>query len=113
MTDLGLCGRWKKCWGKTFIYRKLSGNLKMQRVRTLGSSNFERGRKQRIALCSREFLRHVGSGRGDFLDRIITTEETLLHYYDPGGKRESSVQKKKPRERHNEGKSLKTCRLRV
>lgn len=96
MTDLGLCGRWKKCWGKTFIYRKLSGNLKMQRVRTLGSSNFERGRKQRIALCSREFLRHVGSGRGDFLDRIITTEETLLHYYDPGGKRESSVQKKKP-----------------
>lgn len=96
MTDLGLCGRWKKCWGKTFIYRKLSGNLKMQRVRTLGSSNFERGRKQRIAFCSREFLRHVGSGRGDFLDRIITTEETLLHYYDPGGKRESSVQKKKP-----------------
>nr|XP_034307818.1 histone-lysine N-methyltransferase SETMAR-like [Crassostrea gigas] len=49
--------------------------------------------KQRRVLCSREFLRRVRSGRENFFDRIITTDETWLHYYDPEGKRASSVWK--------------------
>ena len=49
--------------------------------------------KQKRISCSKEFLRRLRSGQEEFLNRIITTDETWLHYYDQEGKRESRVWK--------------------
>ena len=42
--------------------------------------------------ASRAFLAQARRKR-NFLDRIVTTDETWLHYYEPEEKRESSVWK--------------------
>lgn len=80
--------------GKPFIHRILSDNLRIQRVCARWVPRLlKEEEKQRRVLCSRKFLRRVRSGRENFLDRIITTDETWLHYYYPEGKRASSVWK--------------------
>jgi hypothetical protein len=40
--------------------------------------------------ASRQFLRKFSQSRIGFLDRIITTDETWFHYYDPETKQQSS-----------------------
>ena len=40
--------------------------------------------------ASRQFLRKFSQSGIDFLDRIITTDETWFHYYDPETKQQSS-----------------------
>ncbi|XP_052681413.1 protein GVQW3-like [Crassostrea angulata] len=73
--------------GKSSIHRILSENLRMQRVCARWvPRRLKEEEKQRRVLCSREFLRRVRSGRENFLDRIITTD-------DPEGKQASSVWK--------------------
>jgi hypothetical protein len=42
------------------------------------------------ALCSTLFENVVFSDEEGFLDRIITTDETWFHYYDPETKQQSS-----------------------
>lgn len=49
--------------------------------------------KQRRILCSAEFLRRYDAEGDNFLNRIITTDETWLHYFDPETKMQSSVWK--------------------
>lgn len=80
--------------GKSSIHRILSDNLRMQRVCARWVPRLlKEEEKQRRVLCSREFLCRVRSGRDNFFDRIITTDGTWLHYYDPEGKQASSVWK--------------------
>jgi hypothetical protein len=40
--------------------------------------------------ASRQFLRKFNQSGIGFLDRIITTDETWCHYYDPETKQQSS-----------------------
>jgi hypothetical protein len=49
--------------------------------------------KARRVQDSREFLRRVNREGGDFLGRIITTDETWLWFYDPETKSQSAVWK--------------------
>lgn len=96
---------WKKCWGSANhpIIAFYLENLRMQRVSARWVLRLlKEEEKQRRVLCSREFLRCVGSGWGNFLDRIITTDETWLLHFDPEGKRELSVWKY--REHHHQKK---------
>jgi hypothetical protein len=44
----------------------------------------------RLMNVSRQFLRKFGQSGIGFLDRIITTDETWFHYYDPEKKQQSS-----------------------
>lgn len=66
--------------GKSSIHRFLSENLRMQRVCARWFPLLLTEEKQRRVLCSREFLRRVGSDRENFLDRIIITDETWLYF---------------------------------
>lgn len=49
--------------------------------------------KQRRVDCSATFLRRFDTEGDDFLNRIITTDETWLHHFDPETKMQSSVWK--------------------
>ena len=49
--------------------------------------------KERRVQCSELFLRRYDSEGDEFLDRIITTDETWLHHFDPETKVMSSVWK--------------------
>ena len=60
---------------------------------SLGTSTLGTWVKQKRISCSKEFLRRLRSGQEEFLNRIITTADTWLHYYDPEGKPESGVWK--------------------
>ena len=46
---------------------------------------------QRRVSASQAFLKRWKAGGDKFLDRIITTDETWLYYYDPETKQQSSV----------------------
>ena len=46
----------------------------------------------RRVMNSKDFLKRHQRDR-NFLDRVITMDETWLHYYEPEGKRQSSVWK--------------------
>ena len=46
-------------------------------------------RQKRVA-ASKSFMRQWKSGGDRFLDRIVTTDETWLYYYDPETKQQSS-----------------------
>ena len=46
-------------------------------------------RPKRVA-ASKSFMRQWKSGGNSFLDRIVTTDETWLYYYDPETKQQSS-----------------------
>ena len=79
---------------KSSIHPILSDNLGMHRVCARWVPRLLKvEEKQKRISCSKEFLRRLRSGQEEFLNRIITTDETWLHYYDPEGKRESSVWK--------------------
>ena len=63
--------------------------------------------------CSQEFLTRYETEGDAFLDRIITTDETWLHHFDPETKRMSSVWKtprtpppKKARVQKSAGKQM-------
>jgi hypothetical protein len=43
---------------------------------------------------SKQFIKKVNRGGIRFLDRIITTDESWFHYYDPETKQQSSQWKK-------------------
>ena len=79
---------------KSTVYRILTENFGMKRVsarwvpRLLTDEH-----KERRVSTSRAFLRKWGSGGDAFLDRIITSDETWLHFYDPETKQQSSVWK--------------------
>lgn len=49
--------------------------------------------KERRVQCSRAFLSRFDAEGDEFLDRIITTDETWLHHFDPETKAMSSVWK--------------------
>lgn len=49
--------------------------------------------KQRRVHCSNEFIQRYETEGDEFLDRIVTTDETWLYYYDPETKAQSSVWK--------------------
>ena len=79
---------------KIVRYRILSDNLGMHRVCARWVPRLLKvEEKQKRNSCSKEFLRLLRSGQEEFLNRIITTDETWLQHYDPEGKRESSVWK--------------------
>lgn len=79
---------------RTAVHKILTEELGMSKVsarwvpRLL--SDFDR---QRRVACSREFLRRYDAEGESFLDRIVTTDESWMHHYDPETKRESSVWK--------------------
>lgn len=47
--------------------------------------------QNRRVAASRAFLKKWRAGGENFLDRIITTDETWLYYYDPETKQQSSI----------------------
>ena len=79
---------------RTTVHDILTEHFGMQRVsarwvpRLLTDEN-----KERRVSTSRAFLRKWKTGGDAFLDRIITSDETWLHYYDPETKQQSSVWK--------------------
>lgn len=95
--------------GKSSIHRILSDNLRMQRVCARWVPRLLKEEKQRRVLCSREFLRRLRSGRENFLDRIITTDETWLHMT----KRESESQVFGKHREHHHQKRQKSQNLSV
>ncbi|MES9994114.1 MAG: hypothetical protein ABW098_19350, partial [Candidatus Thiodiazotropha sp.] len=80
-------------FSKTSVHRVLSEDLKMSRVCARWVPRLlKEEEKQRRVTASEAFLkRHEEDAT--FLSRIITTDETWLHYFEPEGKRQSSVWK--------------------
>ena len=76
---------------KTTIHEILVQELHMNRIcarwvsRMLSEENMTNRTK-----ASRQFLRKFSQSGIGFLDRIITTDETWFHYYDPETKQQSS-----------------------
>lgn len=76
------------------VERILTQDLNMRKVsarwvpRLLSSSD-----KERRVACSKGFLRRYRREGTEFLDRIITLDETWLHHFEPESKRQSSVWK--------------------
>lgn len=96
------------------VHRVLTQDLSMSKVsarwvpRLLKDSE-----KQRRVACSTEFLRRFEREGEQFLDKIITVDETWIHHYDPETKLESSVWKtprspapKKARVQRSMGKEM-------
>ena len=79
--------------GKSTVHRALSDDFSMSRVsaRWIPKLLTAEEKVKRVE-ASHAFLAQVRRDR-NFLDRIVTTDETWLHYYEPEGKRESSVWK--------------------
>ena len=76
---------------KSAIQRLLSDELSMSRISALWVSRLltKEGMCRPVS-ASREFLkRHKRDP--NFLDKIVTMDETWLHYFEPEGKRQSSV----------------------
>lgn len=80
--------------GKTTIDVILKEHLNMNKVcaRWIPRILSEENKKARV-LASKEFLRRHRVEGDQFLDRIVTTDETLINLFDPETKRESSVWK--------------------
>ena len=76
-----VCARWVMCM--------LSDEMKAERVR-----------------ISRELLERFEKEGEDFLKKIITGDETWVHYYDPENKRQSMVSK--TRHQFFKGRTSKT-----
>jgi histone-lysine N-methyltransferase SETMAR len=76
---------------KTMVHEMLVQELHMNRIcarwvpRMLSEENMTNRTE-----ASRQFLRKFSQSGIDFLDRIITTDETWFHYYDPETKQQSS-----------------------
>lgn len=77
--------------GKTTAHKVLTEQLNMERVcaRWVPRVLTDEDRMKRVA-ASQAFLRKWRSAKERFLDRIITTDETWLYYYDPETKQQSS-----------------------
>ena len=75
---------------KTTVHETLVQELHMNRIcarwvpRMLSEENMTNKTE-----ASRQFLRKFSQSGIDFLDRIITTDETWFHYYDPETKQQS------------------------
>ena len=80
---------------KSSVHNILTVDLSMRRVCARWVPRLlTENQKDRRVRASQAFLQQYRKkGDEEFLDRIITTDETWLHYYDPEGKRESSVWK--------------------
>ena len=79
---------------KSTVYRILTESFGMQRVSVCWvPCLLTDEHKERRVSTSRAFLRKWRSGGDAFLDRIITSDETWLHYYDPETIQQSSVWK--------------------
>ena len=78
---------------KSSVQRILTSQLKMSHVsaRWVPRLLTEEEKQVRVS-ASRTFLRKVETDR-TFLSRIITTDETWVHYYEPEDKRMSMVWK--------------------
>lgn len=81
---------------KTTVHKILTENFGMERVcarwvpRLLSSDN-----KEARVRAAKSFLRKWKRGGDAFLDRIITTDESWFHYFEPESKQQSSVWKHK------------------
>lgn len=76
------------------VFRILTEELNMSKVSARWVPRLLRDTdKQRRVECSQAFLQRFDSDGEDFLNRIVTTDETWLHYYDPESKQQSSVWK--------------------
>ena len=82
--------------GKTTIDVILKERLKMNKVcaRWIPRILTEENKTNRVS-ASRNFLDRYRKEGDGFLDRIITTDETMINLFDPETKRESSVWKRK------------------
>ena len=79
--------------GKSTLHGALSGDLSMSRVSARWVPRLlTPEEKMKHVETSRGFLMQVRRDR-KVLDRVITTDETCLHYFEPEVKRESSVWK--------------------
>ena len=78
--------------GIATAHKILCEHLNMSRVcaRWVPRLLSEDDRKRRIS-ASRDFIRRWRASGDAFLDRIITTDETWLYFYDPETKQQSSV----------------------
>ena len=79
---------------KSSVFNILTENFDMSRVcaRWVPRLLSDDHKKRRIQ-TSKAFLRKFKTGGEEWLDRVITTDETWLHYFDPETKQESSVWK--------------------
>lgn len=78
---------------KSSVHRVLSDELNMSRVSARWVPRLLKPEeKERRVRASESFLRRYEEDPG-FLSRVITTDETWLHYFEPEGKRQSSVWK--------------------
>ena len=78
---------------KTSVHRVLNKDLSMNKVCARWNPRLlTENEKERRVVESREFL-PKNQRDPTFLDRIITVDETWLHYYDPEDKRQSFVWK--------------------
>ena len=76
------------------MYRILKKNFGIQRICARWVPRLLKDKhKQRRVSTSRAFLQKWRSGSNAFLDCIITSDETWLHYYDPETEQQSSVWK--------------------
>ena len=78
--------------GIATAHKILCEHLNMSRVcaRWVPRLLSEDDRKRRIS-ASRDFIRRWRASGDAFLDRIITTDETWLYFFDPETKQQSSV----------------------
>lgn len=82
------------CLSSSAVFRILTEELNMSKVSARWVPRLLRDAdKQRRLECSSEFLERFDAEGDNFLDRIITTDETWLHHYDPESKQQSSVWK--------------------
>lgn len=71
------------------IHDVLTKELGMSKVSARWVPTMEE--KERRVQCSSMFLQRYAAEGDAFLDRIVTTDETWLHHYDPETKAQSSV----------------------
>ena len=78
--------------GTATAHKLMTENLNMKRIcaRWVPRLLTENDRQRRVS-ASQAFLKRWKAGGDNFLNRIITTEETWLYYYDPETKQQSSV----------------------
>jgi histone-lysine N-methyltransferase SETMAR len=89
---LTVCEVADKCEiSKTTAHQILANDLNMNRVcaRWLPQILTAEHLTKRVEL-SKQFIKKVNRGGIRFLDRIITTDESWFHYYDPETKQQSS-----------------------
>lgn len=93
------------------VQRILTEELNMSKVsarwvpRLLTDEN-----KQRRLECSQQFLDLYDAQGDEFLDKIITTDETWLYHYDPESKQQSSIWKSPDTPPPKKARTTRSCK---